>query len=151
MASTKKTEQDKITRAEGARRQAAQTSRFEGNWYRNVMTTRVSDNVSIRQSFSVVREQNSSLRLSGMMASGAGAAFGLRDVYDVRLEGAVLKFEDDAPNGTTEYSGSLSADGSRLRFAFLNLPPTPTQMKIREQWGGIPPSGRFGGEEWLKE
>ena len=147
LASTKKAEQDKIASADEAKRQAAQqlaeqARRFEGNWYRDVMTTRVSNNTSIRQAFSIVREQNGNWRLSGSMAGGG--------TRDARLEGTVFKFKDDADNGTIEYSGSVSTDGRRLRFALQVMPPTPAQMKMREQWG-FGPNNRFGGDEWLKE
>jgi len=129
----------------------AQAQRFEGNWYRIVMTTRVSNNEPIRQSFRIDRDPNGNWRVSGPMFSSPASR-----TYDVRLEGVEFKFKDESTSfniGTAEYGGSLSADGSRMRFTYRSMPPTPAQESVQAQFGvgGRLPNNRFGDEEWLKE
>lgn len=145
-AAAKKTEKEKEGVKTAADKQAAikaQAKQFEGRWYRIVPTTRVRNNEQIRQSFTIVRNQNGNWRVSGEMAGGG--------IYDVRMEGSEFKFKDENPNvATNEYSGSLSRDGGRLRFTVRAMPPsTSKQKKMWAEFG--PPNDRFGGEEWSKE
>lgn len=145
-AAAKKAEKEKAGVKTAADKQAAikaQAKQFEGKWYRIVSTTRVRNNEQIRQSFTIVRDQNGNWRVSGEMAGGG--------IYDVRMEGLEFKFKDENPNfGTNEYSGSLSHDGSRLRFTVRAMPPSTSQQK--KMWAEFgPPNNRFGREEWLRE
>jgi hypothetical protein len=132
---SKKTE--KVKTADDKKR-AIKPQLFEGKWYRIVK----GGLGPIRQSFRIDRDANGKWRLSGMMAL---------EVYDVRLEGAEFKFKDHNPDfATNEYAGSLSPDGSRLRFTARAMPPTTSKQKERQMNFG-PPNDRFGHEEWLRE
>jgi hypothetical protein len=71
----------------------------------------------------------------------------------------VLKFKETVTvigagsAGSAEYAGTVSSDGTRLRFTFTASSPTPAEQQVRVDWLGGNPDGldRFSGKEWLKQ